>query len=291
MLLNIRMRTTIRRFALHISIIIAALGWGLWPSPALAQSSDAEVGPYLREIVQLAEQGLQASRTAKRAQTVAGVKDGADAVFEVVWGMSSGLAAEVARGATHQHGWKTRWQTTPAAFDSAFAVRLGTAPPEIDDPRELGILGRGRYLRERFAVAPDSAGPETPGARYSHPAIVASLSNAIGWMRLDNGITKGELQPRIDLTYQWDAPITFWQSTADTGWLNEAYAQAINILKTDYAGDVETAREHAAAMTRLLETALDGKDADGDGAIEPVMMEGGLRTALHEAEAAGLARR
>lgn len=265
------------------------LGFG--PVPAAAQSPDEDVGPYLQEIVGMAEEALDASRTAERAASVAEVKAGADAVFAAVWGTSSGLAAEEDRGATYQHGWKTRWQTTPAAFDSAFAARLGTEAPAIEDVRELGILGRGRYVREMFAVAPDSAGPETPGARYTHEAVVAPLSNVIGWMRLDNGITKGELQPRIDLTYQWDAPVAFWQSTADTGWLQEAYTQAVNILKTDYDGDIDTAREHAAGMTQLLEKVLDGVDADDDGRVEPAVMEGGLRAALQEAEAAGLARR
>lgn len=219
------------------------------------------------------------------------VKAGADAVFEAVWGLASGLGADGARGASAQHGWATRWQTSPAAFDSAFAARLGTAGPAIENPEQLGLLGRGRYVRHQFAVAPDSAGPETPGARYAHMAIVAPLNNAIGWMRLDNGITKGELQPRIDLTYQWDAPMAFWQSSADTGWLQEAYAQALNILKTDYDGDVAMAREHAAGMTQLLEKVLDGVDANANGRVEPIMMEGGLRLALHEAQAAGLTNR
>lgn len=277
----------------HVFTVVMLI-LGLGSQPAMAQSPDTldeDVGPYLQEIVQLTEEALEASQAAERAETVDDVKAGADVVFEAVWGTPSGLDAGDARGATAQHGWQTRWQTTPAEFDSAFADRMGTEPPEIEDPRELGILGRGRYVRELFATAPDSAGPETPGARYGHEAIVAPLSNAIGWTRLDNGITKGELQPRIDLTYKWDAPTEFWQSTADTGWLREAYAQAVNILKTDYEGDVEMAREHAAAMTQLLEKTLDGEDADGDGSIEPAMMEGGLRVALQEAEAAGLASR
>lgn len=272
-------------------LVIAALMMSLGYRPAMAQSSGENVGPYLQEVVELTEGALEASRSAERAEAVADVKAGADAVFEAVWGVPSDQAAEDAHGATYQHGWKTRWQTTPAAFDSAFAARMGTEPPEIDDPRELGIVGRGRYVREQFAVAPDSAGPETPGARYGRETIVAPLSNAIGWMRLDNGITKGELQPRIDLTHKWDAPTEFWNSTADTGWLHEAYAQAVNILKTDYDGDVEMAREHAAGMTQLLEKALDGVDANGNGRVEPIVMEGGLRAALQEAEAAGLAHR
>ena len=91
----------------------------------------------------------------------------------------------------------------------------------------------------------------------------------------------------MDLTHQWDAPSAFWLSTADTGWLHEVYAQALNILKTDYEDDVATAREHAAAMTRLLEKTLTGFDADEDGSVEPTMMEGGLNTALQHAELGG----
>jgi hypothetical protein len=283
------MRTYLRLPAAVVFAVALAFGLGL--APAAAQSPDADVGSHLQEIVDLTEQALDASRAAEQAQTVEDVKAGADAVFEAVWGLSSGLANETARGASAQHGWKTRWQTSPAAFDSAFAARLGTAPPEIEDPRALGVLGRGLYVRNQFAVAPDSAGPETPGARFSHESIVAPLSNVIGWMRLDNGITKGELQPRIDLTYKWNAPMAFWQSTADTGWLHEAYAQAVNILKTNYDGDVEMARQHAAGMTQLLEKTLDGVDANNDGRVAPVMMEGGLRLALQEAQAAGLASR
>lgn len=256
--------------------------------PTAAQTVSSERASLLQEIVDRAEEARDASQAAEEAESVGAVKGAADVVFDAVWGASSGLASGNARGASTQHGWKTRWQTTPAAFDSAFAARLGTTAPTVTNPRALGIVGRALHLREGFAVAPDSAGPGTPGARYAHEEIVAPLNNVVGWMRMDNGITKGELQPRVDLTYKWDAPIEFWKSTADTGWLYEAYAQAVNILKTNYGGDVEMARAHAADMTELLEKALNGVDADGNGTIEPAMREGGLRTALHEAEAAGL---
>ncbi len=283
------MRILLRRlFAPALAVFTTVLLCAA-PHVVIAQPAAPAVGPHLQELVDRTEEALDASRTAEQAPSVQDVKAGADAVFEAVWGLSSGLATDGARGASAQHGWAERWQTSPAAFDSAFAARLGTAGPEIDDPEQLGLLGRGRHVRHQFAVAPDSAGPETPGARYSHMPIVASLNNAIGWMRLDNGITKGELQPRIDLTYQWDAPMAFWQSSADTGWLQAAYAQAVNILKTDYEGDVAMAREHAAGMTQLLEKVLDGVDANDNGRVEPIMMEGGLRLALQEAQAAGLA--
>src|SRR5690606_4099576 len=99
------------------------------------------------------------------------------------------------------------------------------------------------------------------------------------------------VQPRISLTHMWDAPAAFWNSTADTGWLYEAEAQAINILKTDYGTDVGEAREHAAGMTQLLQRAVDGVDANRNGTVEPARMEGGLRAGLSEAGRAGLSSR
>ena len=117
--------------------------------------------------------------------------------------------------------------------------------------------------------------------------VLASLNNIIGWMKIDDGVTKAERQPRVDLTREWDAPSEFWLSSADTGWLHEVYAQALNILKTDYEDDVATARTHAAAMTQLIEKARNGIDADADGSIAPKMMEGGLNTALQHAEFGG----
>ena len=102
------------------------------------------------------------------------------------------------------------------------------------------------------------------------------------------GVTKGERPPRVDLTYQWDAPVDFWMSTADTGWLHEAFAQALNILKTDYGDDVEMARSHAADMVDLLEKTMEGVDANSNGSIEPVRMEGGLLTAMQHAGFAGI---
>lgn len=269
-------------------LLLPLLVLGVSSPPVFAQSPSGDDVALLQEIVDRTEEAREQSRAAEEATTVPEVKAAADAVFEAVWGVPSGLSNPDATGASTQHGWKTRWQTSPAAFDSAFAARLGTEGPSVTEPRELGIVGRARHLREQFAVAPDSADPETPGARYAHESIVAPLNNAIGWMRMDNGITKGELQPRVDLTYKWDAPTEFWQSTSDTGWLFEAYAQAVNILKTNYDGDVEMAREHAAGMTRLLEKTLRGVDANGDDTIEPTMQEGGLRAALREAEATDL---
>ena len=272
-------------------LILALLGASALTSPAEAQPAADEVVPLLGEMTDQVEAALTVSQDAEEASSVAEVKAAADSVFRTVWGVPSGQASINSHGAVAKHGWKTRWQTTEAEFDSAFAARMGVAPPDVDDPRKLGVMGRGRYVRKHFAVASDSAGPETPGARFSHDEIVAPLSNVIGWMRMDNGITKGELQPRVDLTYRWDAPMSFWQSTADTGWLHEAFAQAQNILKTDYDGDTELARSHVRGLTALLEKALNGIDANGNGTVEAKVQEGGLRVALEHARRADLAAR
>ena len=119
-------------------------------------------------------------------------------------------------------------------------------------------------------------------------AVKEHADQVFGWMKIDDGVTKRERQPRVDLTYQWDAPVDFWMSTADTGWLHEAFAQALNILKTDYGDDVEMARSHAADMVDLLEKTMEGVDANGNGSIEPVRMEGGLLTAMQHAGFAGI---
>lgn len=270
------------------------LAWGLvsfaGPQAHAQAGSRAEVALYLAEMRQLAEEALAASRAAEEATSVEALKQYADEVYETAWGAPSGLPVGQPRGEAALHGWKTQWQVTPAAFDSAFAARYGVDPPEIDDPQRLGIMGRGRHVRTLLegnfyregAQDLRDVNLETVGR------IVTPLNNFIGWMKMDDGVTKGERQPRVDLTREWDAPSAFWLSTADTGWLPEAYSQALNILKTDYEGDLAMARRHAAAMTELLERALRGEDLDGDGEVEPVMMEGGLYTALDQAERAGL---
>lgn len=246
---------------------------------AVSAPAQAETGAYLQQIRQLSDEALKASRAAEQAESVDAVKRYADAVFTLVWGAPSGLAGENARGAAHAHGWKTRWQTTPAAFDSSFAARYGTAPPEITDPTQLGIVGRGRYVRKQLQAILDDPAASEEEKQYAEGAI-ASLNNVIGWMKMDDGVTKGERQPRVDLTREWDAPSTFWNSTADTGWLHEVHAQALNILKTDYEGNLAMAQRHAADLTALVRKYLEGVDADEDGAIEPVMMEGGLNTLM-----------
>ena len=105
---------------------------------------------------------------------------------------------------------------------------------------------------------------------------------------MSEGLKGNEMQPRVSLTYLWDAPAEFWQSSADTGWLDEVFAQAVNILKTDYGTDVAEARKHAAGMTELLQRVLNGVDADKNGTIEPTMMEGGLNAAVRAAGKEGI---
>ena len=261
--------------------LLAAACWTL-DAPAYAQD---DIGAHLQAIDQLSYRALEASRAAQTGATVAVVKAGADLVFETVWGLRSGLA-DGHRGAAAIHGWKSRWQVTNADFDEDFAERYGTKPPEVDDPTALGIVGHGRYVRKQLQALLD--GEDATDAQKLHGQhVIASLNNVIGWMKIDDGVTKAERQPRVDLTRVWDAPSDFWLSTADTGWLHEVFAQAINILKTNYEDDLAMARQHAAAMTRLIEKYRNGVDADEDGAVEPAMMEGGLMTALQHAELGG----
>ena len=236
-----------------------------------------EAGAYLQNIDQLLNQAHAASLNAEQATSVQELKMYTDAVFETIWGTPSGLVLNT--GAAHAYGWKTRWQTDGTEFDEAHVERHGSEKPMVSDPDELGIMGQGRAIVKMLVSR-----LEEPHADH----VLASLSNVIGWMRLSDGVTKGERQPRIDLTHVWDAPTRFWNTAADTGWLGEVYAQAINILKTEYGEDLATAREHAIAMTVLLEKCRSGIDENGDGAVAPVMMEGGLNTAIQHAGYLGI---
>ncbi len=246
-----------------------------------AAAAQHEIRLQIEGLDRLLSGAFQHSAAAEAASDIPEVKRHTDSVFAAIWGQPSGLAN--ASGAAAMHGWKTRWQTTGEAFDEAHAKRHGKEPPRVTDPAELGLMGRARHLRGLLQAQYDA------DASQRHlPHVIHSLNNVIGWMRLDNGVTKAENQPRIDLTYLWDAPSEFWNTSADTGWIHEAFAQALNILKTDYQGDVTMAREHAAAMTAILVRCRSGVDANGDGTIAPEVMEGGLDTALEHAEYAGL---
>jgi hypothetical protein len=170
----------------------------------------------------------------------------------------------------------------------SYAKRLGTAPPKITDPRQLGVMGRGRAVRGRLMHIDADRPIGSPADTGTRAQVVASISNVIGWTYMSEGLKGNEMQPRVSLTYLWDAPPEFWQSSADTGWLDEVFAQAVNILKTDYGTDATEARRHAAGMSELLEKVLNGVDADKNGTVEPKMMEGGLNAALRVAGKDGL---
>ena len=269
------------------SFLAAVCLTGILFSPLVAQESDLDIGQYLQEIQSMSEAALAASQAAAEASSVDEIRAKADEIFTLVWGSPSGLVEESSHGAAAIHGWKVRWQSNNDDFDEAFAERYGTEPPAVTDPQELGIMGRGRAVRRALQALLDTEG--TPAEQKQQAeAVVASLNNVIGWMKMNDGVTKGERQPRVDLTRKWDAPSTFWLSTSDTGWLPELFSQAVNILKVDYEGDLDEAREHAAGLVPLAERVLNGLDANEDGTVEAIMMEGGLNAMIAQAQAAGL---
>lgn len=250
--------------------------------------SNGEAVALLREMQQMTEQALEVSRSAERANAVPEVKAAASRVVETVWGVPSGVSPTAATGEVRSHGWKERWQVTGAEFDPNFVKRYGANPPRITDPRQLGLMGRGLAVRGRLEEISDNSSRVLAAQETAPDAVLASLNNVIGWMYITTGFKGREVQPRISLTHVWDAPVEFWQSTADTGWLREVYAQATNILKTDYAGDVAEARRHAAGLSELLGRVLQGVDADRSGSVEPKTMEGGLNAAVDAATRATL---
>jgi hypothetical protein len=249
--------------------------------------SQAEARALLGEMQQLTRQALARSRAAERAGSVAEVKAAAGDVLRAVWGSAAargeGNVAEIS-----VPGWKERWQVNGGEWAASYAKRLGTTPPKFTDPRQLGVMGRGRAVRGRLMHIAAEQPIGSPADTGTRAQVVASISNVIGWTYMSEGLKGNEMQPRVSLTYLWDAPAEFWQSSADTGWLDEVFAQAVNILKTDYGTDAAEARKHAAGMSELLEKVLNGVDADKNGTVEPKMMEGGLNTALRVAGKDGL---
>lgn len=249
--------------------------------------SRADARALLGEMQQMTEQALATSRAAEQAPSVAEVKSAADRVLRAVWGSATGRG-EGNTGEITVPGWKERWQVTGGEFSPNYAKRLGIEPPKITDPRQLGAIGRGRAVRGRLGQISSGTMAAPAADKATAEQVVASLSNVIGWMYVTDGLKGNESQPRISLTHVWDAPAEFWQSSADTGWLDEVFAQAANILKTDYGTDVAEARRHAAGMSELLQKVLNGVDADKNGTVEAKMMEGGLNAALRAAGGEGL---
>lgn len=248
--------------------------------------AQSDIAAHLTEIHDLAQQVLKVSEEAADAADVAAVKANANAVFALVWGNASGLGEVDQAGAVHIHGWKTRWQADNGMFDEAFAERYGVTPPEITDVSQLGIMGRGRAVRHMLQEVLDNSDSSMAQKKHAEAAM-ASLNNVIGWMKMDDGVTKGERQPRVDLTREWDSPSEFWLSTADTGWLAEVFSQAINIMKVNYDGDTAEARKHAQGMVDLAKRVLEGMDANKDGKVMPAKMEGGIEAAVEQAQAGG----
>ncbi len=257
--------TAVHRLVVSACFALLATGCaGYALAPEVAPEKAAEIHADLRymeaSLRTAQERVAQATASTRIDELKAHVAD----VASVTWGMPIGITKTTP--AANYPAWKSRWQKSFTDFDPDFAARYGTKPPAITDPTALGIVGRGRHVR-RLLTSAAQPGSETQ-------PLLEALNNVIGWMRVDDGVTKGERQPRIDLTYRWDAPKSFWQSEADTGWVFAVHSQAVNILKTNYAGDLQTARAHAAALQSLIERCL-----DGEGGAP------GLRRAIEHAEA------
>lgn len=239
----------------------------LTPILGLADTPNLEerIGGALRTVDELTQGALESAQAAAQAENVADVKAEVGNVYRSIWGLEPGLTATNADA--RALGWSERWRIS--------------AP-------ENGIVGNGMYARRQLRDLQLRSATSDAVAEAARRADV-SLSNVIGWMWLDDGVLYGEKseRPRVDLTYVWDYPVAYWNSTADTGWLFEAASQVLNILKTDYAGDKAMAQEHAQALVPLLEKALAGVDANGNGTVQPVRMEGGLTAVLNEARASG----
>ncbi len=257
------------------SILIALCFLALQMEPLSAAIKD-DPKKQLARIVELSEMIKESASNAESAESVLELKNEIDGVVQAVWGFSSGLGEKDYKGASNQHGWKTRWQTTYTDFGPKYYKRYSQEPPLNTDPNQLGLIGIGRDLRKNWlSVAEDSTRGEEE--RMAHKSAIATLNNIIGWMKMEVGNIKAEDQPRVDLTRVWNAPKEFWNSTADTGWIQEVYAQALNIQKTNYGTDIAMAKKHVADLITLMSKVEDGVDADGDGLVEARMMEGGLK--------------
>ncbi|MEM7098046.1 MAG: hypothetical protein AAF541_07290 [Pseudomonadota bacterium] len=240
-------RSTKRRCVAHVLFWTAQ---ALLVCPVLGDSDDKtinvfqpEVGNHgpIQEHVEWMHRALRnaerQARKASRARSLDALKQEIADIHAMVWG----IRMNADHLETPYPDWKSQWQVSYDQFDPEFAHRYGTDKPALT-PSQLGFVGRGRYIRQTVMQ----------GLGNQVPEGIAALNNVIGWMRIDDGVTKAERQPRIDLTYRWDAPNSFWQSTADTGWIFEVYAQALNILKTNYGDDLKLAKQHARDLRSLL---------------------------------------
>ncbi|MBW3629145.1 MAG: hypothetical protein KY464_07595, partial [Gemmatimonadetes bacterium] len=144
--------------------------------------SDADAVALLTEMRDLTQQALAASRAAEQAASVADVKNAANRVFELAWGQPSGVAPTDATGAVTSLGWKEHWQVNGAEFHENFVKRLGTQAPRISDPRQLGIMGRGRAVRGRLEQGSRGSSLAYLSQQNAAEGALVSLNNVIGWM-------------------------------------------------------------------------------------------------------------
>lgn len=218
-----------------------------------------EIGEYLRDIYRIAEEIREEIHLAANAETVEEIKEHSAKIYELIMGVPSSDTA----GAL---GWEDRWY-----------------PQSADVP---GFDAKARYVRELIQVLIDD--PDTPDEVKLHGSfVIQSINNVIGWMIHGTGRKAGTLQPRLNLTYVWDAPTEFWLSTADTGWIHEISAQATNIVRVNYGDDIEEARKHAADMIPLMDRVFEGDETDVDTLYWPYMMRGGLEVVMMHAKQAG----
>lgn len=218
-----------------------------------------EIGAYLNDIYRIAEEIREEINLAATADTVEEIKEHAEHVYELIMGVPSG-------GTGSTLGWEERWY-----------------PQSADVP---GLDAKARYVRELIQVLVDD--PNSSDEVQLHGSfVVQSLNNVVGWMIHGTGRKSGTLQPRLNLTYVWDAPTEFWLSSADTGWVHEVSAQASNIIRVNYGDDVEEARKHAEAMIPLMERVFEGAETDADTLFWPYMMRGGLEVVMQHGKQAG----
>src|SRR6185436_3328932 len=137
--------------------------------------SRAEARALLGEMQQLTGQALARSRAAERAASVAEVKAAAGEVLQTVWGSAAtrgeGNVAEI-----HVPGWKERWQVNGGEWAPSYAKRLGTVPPKFTDPRQLGVMGRGRAVRGRLMHIDTDRPIGSPADTGARAQVVASIS-------------------------------------------------------------------------------------------------------------------